>query len=75
MESETRGDKVMMAANYLTKKALKESIGKSLRYEETSMFGEEFRENGTFCVVGPSPYQRKWYASVTMKDGKIAKVS
>jgi hypothetical protein len=65
----------MMGASYKTKKALKESVGKPLCYVETSMFGEEYRENGTFCVVGPSPYKRKWYAEVTMKDGKIAKVS
>ena len=65
----------MMGASYPTKKALKECIGKPLRYVETSMFGEEYRANGTFCVVGPSPDVRKWYASVTMNDGVIAKVS
>ena len=65
----------MMGATYKTKKVLKESIGQSLRYVETSMFGEEYRANGTFCVVGPSPYQRKWFASVTLKDGIIAQVS
>lgn len=65
----------MMGADYKTKKALKESIGKALRYIETSMFGPEFKENGTFCVVGPSPYIRKWYASVTMRGGLIEKVS
>ncbi len=65
----------MMGAGYPTKKALKEAIGKPLRYEETSMFGAEYRENGTFAVVGPSPTNRKWYAQVTMKDGLIAKVS
>jgi hypothetical protein len=65
----------MMGATYKTKKALKESIGQSLRYVETSMFGEEYKANGTFCVVGPSPLQRKWFAEVTMKDGLIAKVS
>jgi hypothetical protein len=65
----------MMGALYPTKQALKSSIGKPLRYEETSMFGAEYRANGTFCVVGPSPYIRKWYASVTIKDGVIVKVS
>lgn len=65
----------MMAASYKTKKALKEAIGQPLRYVETSMFGAEYKENGKFAVVGPSPYERKWYAEVTMKDGKIAKVS
>ena len=65
----------MMGASYKTKKALKEPVGQSLRYVETSMFGEEYKANGTFCVVGPSPLQRKWFAEVTMKDGLIAKVS
>lgn len=65
----------MMAAHYPTKKALKDAIGKPLRYEETSMFGSEYRADGTFAVVGPSPYVRKWFATVTMKEGLIAKVS
>lgn len=65
----------MMAASYKTKKALKESVGKPLRYVETSMFGAEYRADGAFAVVGPSPYQRKWYAQVTMAGGLIAKVS
>ena len=65
----------MMGATYKTKKDLKAAVGQSLRYVETSFFGPEYKENGTFCVVGPSPTERKWYAQVTMKDGLIAKVS
>jgi hypothetical protein len=65
----------MMGATYATKKALKESIGQPLRYVETSMFGDEYRSDGKFCVVGPSPHSRKWFAEVTMKGGLIAKVS
>ena len=65
----------MMGASYKTKKALKENVGRPLRYEETSMFGPEYRDNGSFCVVGPSPYERKWFAQVTIKDGLISKVS
>lgn len=65
----------MMGANYKTKKALKESVGKVLRYTETSVFGEEFKRDGKFTVVGPSPYERKWFAEVTMKDGLIARVT
>ena len=64
----------MMGANYKTKKDLKAAIGQRLKYTETSMFGEEYKENGSFCVVGPSPTVRKWYAEVTMKDGLIFKV-
>ncbi len=65
----------MMSASYKTKKLLKENIGKPLLYVETSMFGPEYTDNGKFAVVGPSPYQRKWYAQVTMVDGLISKVS
>ena len=65
-----------MGAKYKTKKALKESVGRELRYVETSLFGEEFKENGKFCVVGPYAYtSRKWYAEVTMENGKIKKVT
>jgi hypothetical protein len=65
----------MMGASYKSKKDLKAAVGQSLRYEETSAFGPEFKENGKFCVVGPSPYDRKWFATVTMANGLIAKVS
>ena len=64
-----------MGASYKSKKLLKESIGKPLNYVETSMFGPEYKSTGTFCVVGPSPYERKWFASVTMENGLIKKVS
>jgi hypothetical protein len=65
----------MMGARYSTKKELKAAVGQPLRYEETSFFGPEYKENGTFCVVGPSPTVRKWFASVTMINGLISKVS
>jgi hypothetical protein len=65
----------MMGASYPTKKVLKENVGKPLRYVETSMFGAEYVPNGTFCVVGPSPYNRKWFASVTMENNLIKKVT
>lgn len=65
----------MMGARYKTKKELRENIGKPLRYIETSMFGEEYKADGTLYVVGPDPYNnRKWYAEVTMENGLIKKV-
>lgn len=64
-----------MAASYKTKKELKAAVGQSLRFVETSLFGTEYRPDGKFAVVGPSPYQRKWFAEVTMKDGKIERVT
>lgn len=65
----------MLVANYQTKKDLKVSLGKLLNFTETSFFGEEFKSNGKFCVVGPSATNRKWYAEVTMENDRIAKVS
>lgn len=65
----------MMGASYRTKAELKANVGKPLRYVETSIFGPEYKADGKFCVVGPSPYDRKWFAQVTMANGLIAKVS
>ena len=64
----------MIQAHYKTKKELKACVGQSLKYTETSMFGPEFQPNGEFCVADSGP-SRKWFATVTMKDGLIAKVS
>ncbi len=58
-----------------TKKALKTMIGETFSPIETSMFGNEYDGDGDYAVVGPDPYHdRKWFAKVTVKDGKIAKV-
>lgn len=65
----------MLGAYYKTKKELKQAVGQRLHYEETSMFGQEYTPDGQFCVVGPSPRERKWFASVTTANGKIIKVS
>lgn len=66
----------MLGANYKTKKLLKESVGKPLKYVETSLFGPEYHHNGKLTVVGPCPYKhRNWYAIVEMKDGLIVRVS
>ena len=64
----------MMGAAYPTRKALKASVGKPLSYIETSIFGAEYTPDGVFCVVGPDPYNRRWWAEVTMKDGLISAV-
>lgn len=64
----------MIAASYATKKQLKEAVGKELRYQETSMWGPEFKSNGSFPVVGPSATKRVWYATVTMSNGLIKSV-
>ena len=64
------------ARGYKTKKALRACIGEHLRYEETSVFGPEYRETGVVTLVGPDAHtDRRWFARVELKDGKIVKVS
>jgi len=57
-----------------TKKDLEAAVGKSIEFEETSMFGPEFKGDGKYAVVGPSPTVRKWFAQVSVVDGKISRV-
>lgn len=61
-----------MYAHYVSKKVLKENVGNSLLYEETSMFGPEYKSNGTFVVTN---VKRSFFAQVQMKDDKIFKVT
>ena len=58
---------------YKTKKELKENgIGQAPDFIETSMFGPEYKGDGTYTIVGPDPYNnRKWYATVTVYNGVI----
>jgi len=68
----------MLVTGYKSKKELKENIGKPLIYQETSMFGPEYRDNGTF-VVAHRPLitglpGREFFAEVEMRDGLIYKV-
>jgi hypothetical protein len=69
----------MMIAHYTSKKALAECIGQRLRYQETSMFGPEFKADGEFCVSNRPSITgikgREFFATVRMADGLIAKVS
>jgi len=67
----------MIIFNYESKKALKESIGKPLRYIETSMFGAEYRENGTLTGANRPHIThkgREFFANVVMADGLIKSV-
>jgi hypothetical protein len=71
------GDHTMLVFNYESKKALKESIGKPLRYIETSMFGAEYRDNGTLTGANRPHIThkgREFFANVVMADGLIKSV-
>ena len=67
----------MIIFNYPSKKAMKENVGKPLRYIETSMFGAEYRPDGSFIganrphITGKG---REFFATVTMKNGLIVSV-
>lgn len=67
----------MIIFNYASKKKLKENIGKPLRYIETSLFGPEYKPNGTITganrphITGKG---REFFAQVTMVDGLIKSV-
>ena len=74
----------MMILNYKSKKELKERVGEKLDYTETSIFGDEFKSDGTFCGCN-RPYSpeypkfsqrkgREFFAEVTMKNGVIKAV-
>lgn len=67
----------MIIFDYPSKKELKEQIGNRLRYIETSMFGPEYRSNGTLTganrphITGKG---KEFFANVTMQDDLIIKV-
>jgi hypothetical protein len=67
----------MIVFNYPSKKVLKENVGQPLRYIETSMFGDEYVRDGQLTganrphITGRG---REFFATVTMRDGKIAGV-
>lgn len=68
-----------MIALYESKAQLKDNIGQPLRYQETSMFGLEYKANGSFAVCNRPSITgikgREFFATVTMKDGTIEKVA
>lgn len=70
---------MMLLTGYASKKELKASLGKPLEYVETSIFGEEYTPNGTFCAAHrPRQYNRKgreFFAEITMANGVIVKVT
>ena len=61
----------MLQLCYETKKELKANIGNELDYIETSFFGEEYKSNG---IITGCNSRRNWFANVTIKDNKIARV-
>lgn len=69
----------MMLVHYPTKKDLKAAVGQHLKYEETSMFGPEYKSTGKFTVAHRPQIQggkgREFFAEVTMVNDVITKVT
>ena len=67
----------MIVFNYPSKKELKTNIGKTLKYIETSMFGNEYVSDG-YMVGANRPHitgqGREFFAEVTMKNNLIVGV-
>ncbi len=67
-----------MVVVYPSKKELKSNVGSRLNYIETSIFGPEYRSNGTITVANRphiTGLGREFFAQVTMQDDLITKVS
>ena len=67
----------MLIFDYPTKAELKASVGKALKYRETSAFGKEYDPNGD--LIGSNRpsltgHRREFFARVTMQDGLIKRV-
>ena len=68
----------MLIFDYPSKKELKTQIGQPLRFEETSMFGAEFKSDGNLVGCNRphlTGHKREFFAQVVMAGGLIAKVS
>jgi len=64
--------------NFKTKKAFKEAVaeGKDVTIFQSGPFGGNEPDNGTVTVEGPhAPMAHTWYAQVTLRDGKVVKVT
>ena len=73
-----------MILNYKSKKQIRENIGQPLDFTETSMFGPEYKADGSFCGCN-RPYSpeypkfaqrkgREFFAQITMVNGLISGV-
>jgi hypothetical protein len=68
---------VTLIARYPSKNAAKEAVGEKLKYQETSLFGAEYRDDGRLTVANRpliTGLGREWFGIITMKNGRIYKV-
>ena len=76
MENNTIGENTMyVSPNFKTKKALKDAVKSGERVDIFSPGPFPANQNGVESVEGPHyPQPHKWYANVTVKDGKVIAV-
>ena len=63
--------------NFRTKKAFKEAVanGEHVEVYQPGPFGSGIELEGSFCAEGPHyPEPHRWYASISVKDGKVVSV-
>ena len=66
-----------VSPNFKTKKAFKEAVaaGKDINIFQPGPFGGNEPSDGVVAVEGPHhPQPHRWYASVTIENGKVVKV-
>jgi len=64
--------------NFKTKKALKEAVkrGDSVEVYQPGPFGDNVPRCGSVALEGPHyPEPHRWYASATLENGLVVKVS
>lgn len=64
--------------NFKSKKQIKEAIaaGKKITVFQPGPFGGNEPSNGTVALEGPHyPEPHRWYATGTLKDGYLVKIS
>jgi hypothetical protein len=61
---------------FKTKKALVEAVkaGQVVTVYSASMFGNGTAPDGKQALCGPGPYDRKWYAEITVEGGCITSI-
>jgi len=69
----------VLILHYKTKKELRKSIGKHLKYSTTTFRENEYRSNGEIIGMNrPTGIRRnqsrEWFAKVLMRNDKIIKV-
>lgn len=59
---------------FKTKKELKSFIGQTVATIVPRFGGDDYVDNYVGAIVGPGPYNRKWYAEVVVENCILKKV-